>query len=1032
VKSRAALLLALGMLPAFRGAAGEGARAPEAYSPAAPCRVGIATSFCLIVLPSVPTARLALEIAGGGGVTYRLYDARRGWSRLESASAPSARGTLHLSSRQGSFDRDGILLLELSASEDPPPRLLGYRLEAPSAVASIASGPKSPQPLPPLPLSAQNPRAPLEGIGLARAWPVRAPGARPGDIVRIGIPDPVHAESQGFSSNLHLETHGREIHYITGQEPETVPLVWLPGVSPRPTGQAGISQVDLLLPGPGLPLATLHLRARSLPFSRKVQVIGDSAVVDEQDWICAPDQPGPCALDVDISWRLRQYSHLRLRFLDGDNPPLRALDVAGWRRRESLAFVWPRSGPVRLLTGAKSTDLSDRNDDELDRAIDSRPPRPGFVELPRRSWSSAAPAFGAAGVLLLALVGWRSRRRLRPALALAALAILPAAVRADAGRLYTRPVAVPSAGVVRVPLDLATLRHLGANGAGLRVFGPNGEEVPGWVQPYIAEDPQQAFWASRVQPGVRQEGPAVVLAADLTPTLVPLHDRLWLEYGGPGSVQHLRARVEVSGDRQTWRPLAEGDFFEGLPAGSRQKTLYLLAYPPSRDPFVRVTIPRGEATGFQGADLGVFGVIPRILSVPVDRLKCESARQRTWCRLELPARWQRPVRLALDLAGPEEMAIRVYSIQEGRLSPLVQAVRRPAGGSSRFILPIISGPLEAEALRIEIQGEGGAPGITGATLDLVQPVAVFRAASPGVYELRYGDGRFYEGRNTDSPPSDAEESAWIAPGPESARELPPLPRGVSSPGVPLDGRFVAAWPVHAAGAKPGDVVRLEIPAEVYARSRSFGNDLRLSAGDRQIPYVRQTADDPALALSRHGLRPKHPWVGEEQVDVPLPQPGLPLTTWQVTFGPQAGDPENVTLWFAYKKGSAYGMAYGKTDPLLPTRLEGDLEVLRGQAGPRAPEIRLAVKSPVDLALWRSRDILVFVWPREGPVVLRAGGDAGAPQYDLRLFASDLLARPWRAAALGRKEPEIPLLRLLALLAGASVALILLRRALPAA
>src|SRR4029077_18602192 len=106
------------------------------------------------------------------------------------------------------------------------------------------------------------------------------------------------------------------------------------------------------------------------------------------------------------------------------------------------------------------------------------------------------------------------------------------------------------------------------NGAGLRVFGPNGEEVPGWVQPSLAEDPQQAFWGSRVQPGVRQEGPAVVLAADLA-TPVPLHDRLWLEYGGPGSVQHLRARVEVSGDRQTWRPLAEGDFFESLPAGSR-------------------------------------------------------------------------------------------------------------------------------------------------------------------------------------------------------------------------------------------------------------------------------------------------------------------------------------------------------------------------------------------------------------------------------------------------------------------------------
>jgi hypothetical protein len=243
--------------------------------------------------------------------------------------------------------------------------------------------------------------------------------------------------------------------------------------------------------------------------------------------------------------------------------------------------------------------------------------------------------------------------------------------------------------------------------------------------------------------------------------------------------------------------------------------------------------------------------------------------------------------------------------------------------------------------------------------------------------------------------------------------------------VPLDGRFAAAWPVHATGARPGDIVRLEIPAGVYAHSRSFGDDLRLSAGDRQIPYIRQTADDPAPVVARQGLRPKYP-------DIPLPQPGMPLTTWQVTYGPQAGDGANLQLYFPYKDASTYGNVYGKTDPLLPARIEGDLEFLRGKVGPRAREIRLEVNSPVDLALWRSRDVLVFVWPQEGPVVLRAGSDAGVPQYDMKLFAPDLLARPWHAAALGTKEPEIHLLRLLALLAGAGVALILLRKALPAA
>ncbi|HEY4563197.1 MAG TPA: hypothetical protein VIJ36_09470, partial [Thermoanaerobaculia bacterium] len=83
-------------------------------------------------------------------------------------------------------------------------------------------------------------------------------------------------------------------------------------------------------------------------------------------------------------------------------------------------------------------------------------------------------------------------------------------------------------------------------------------------------------------------------------------------------------------------------------------------------------------------------------------------------------------------------------------------------------------------------------------------------------------------------------------------------------------------------------------------------------------------------------------------------------------------------------------------------------------------------------LWRRRDVLVFVWPREGPVVLRTGSNAGAARYDLELLAPDLLARPWRAATVGPQEPEIPLVRFLALLAGAGVALVLLGKALPGA
>ncbi len=871
-----------------------------------------------------------------------------------------------------------------------------------------------------------DPGAPLKKTAFTREWTIRAPGARPGDVVRLEIPDPVQAAYRGNFSDLHVEAQGREIQYTSGSQPEALPAIRLPEARPRLTGEARVSRIDLPPLAPG-PFTAVRLRVRPLPFYRKVQVVDGATVLSELPWTCLPASLHPCTLELSAKGLAFRSSHPFLRFLDGNNPPLPAVDVEIRRNRESLAFVWPRKSPVHLLTGAESADFSSHGDEALYRAIDSRPSRRAWVEVPRRTWISATPAFTATGGLLLALLGWRSRRRLRPALALAVLAALPGTVRADAGRLYTRQVAVPSAGVVRVPLDLATLHHLGADGAGLRVFGPKGEEVPGWVQPDLSEDPERTF-GSRITPQIRQEGSAVVLLAQLTQNPIPLHHGLFLEFGSPGSIEHLHARVEGSRDLETWSPLAEGDFLESLPVSGRQETLYLLTYPPNQNSFLRITIPGVEAAGFQGAALGLMESSPRVLSVPADHLECESARQRTWCRLELPARGQRPVRLALDLAGPEEMAVRVYAARQGGWSPLVQAVRRPTRESSRFILPIVSGPLEGETLRIELQGVDRAPRVTGASLDLVQPVAVFHAASPGLYEIRYGDGRSYYGDTNDRSPSEGEESAWIAPGVENARELPPLPPGVSTPAVPLDGRFAAAWPVHATGAKPGDIVRLEIPAGVYARSRSFGDDLRLSAGDRQIPFIRQTADDPAPVLARQGLRPKYS-------DIPLPQPGLPLTTWQVTYGPQARDREEARVSFPYKNASTYGTdgtAYGKTDPLLPCRLEGDLTYSRRTAGPRASEIRLTVDAPVDLALWRSRDILVFVWPREGPVVLRTESDAGTPQYDLKLFAPDLLARPWRAAALGPKEPEVHLLRFLALLAGAGVALILLRKALPAA
>ncbi|HEY4564751.1 MAG TPA: hypothetical protein VIJ36_17330, partial [Thermoanaerobaculia bacterium] len=363
----------------------------------------------------------------------------------------------------------------------------------------------------------------MEKTLLTRTWPVQAPGARPGDVVRLVIPDPVHAAYRGYLNGLCLEAQGRQIGYELDSPREELPTVSLPGARPRPV-EAGISGIDLPLPATGLPLTTVYLRTAPRTFSRGVRLLEGSRLVSETRWLCRSDLTSPCEISLGAMDRpYRRPSHLSLRFVDGNNPPLPAVAVVVRRREEALLFLWPRAGPVRLLTGVHCDFLSSPE-------LQSLPARPARIEaLPEDR--KAAPAFVSAGVLLLAMIGWRSRRGLRPALALAALAALPAAARADGGRLYTRTVEVPSAGPVRVPLDLATLRHLGANGEGLRVLGPAGEKVPAWIGPEVAEDLGSGLWGPEIKPEIRPDGASIVISRDSDPL------GLVLRHGGAGSVQ---------------------------------------------------------------------------------------------------------------------------------------------------------------------------------------------------------------------------------------------------------------------------------------------------------------------------------------------------------------------------------------------------------------------------------------------------------------------------------------------------------------
>src|SRR6185295_11552521 len=60
---------------------------------------------------------------------------------------------------------------------------------------------------------------------------------------------------------------------------------------------------------------------------------------------------------------------------------------------------------------------------------------------------------------------------------------------------------------------------------------------------------------------------------------------------------------------------------------------------------------------------------------------------------------------------------------------------------------------------------------------------------------------------------------------------------------------------------------------------------------------------------------------------------------------------------------------------------------------------------LEAALWRRRDVLLFVWPEtEEPVRLLAGPETlQAPTYDLSALGETLLSYPWQPAELSQGE-----------------------------
>ncbi len=609
----------------------------------------------------------------------------------------------------------------------------------------------------------------------------------------------------------------------------------------------------------------------------------------------------------------------------------------------------------------------------------------------------------------------RREKRLRtPALSLLALLAAGSAQAAVEGYHYTREVAVPEAGWVRVPLDLAAIQHLAPGSVDLHVLSPSGGEAPVRIETTAARTERRPVKSSTVErAGAAESGWSLLL--DLGANAIP-HERLFLQTVRPSIAPP--DQIESSPDGAHWQPLTAGAPFRA----EASENWISISYPVTGDRWLRLHWPRESgAPKIEAAE--VESVTGPTLAIATRNADCDPGPPGAiFCTLPLPASGQVVRRLTVEVQEKGSVGYRLDAPREGHWQSLAEGVWQPsqaAGGRTRHVLTGGAEPLTGDLLRLELYGApGAAPRLASYGIELTVQTALFDAEEAGQYTLAYGGPPRRGGTAPAAPPG--VEASWLEGGAETEHPLPPLPVTAVAPTVRLgSGRLKASWRVVAPAARPGSLVRLELPESVYAAARADLGNLRLVSGDRQIPFYRWSPAAPALALWEGSVRPTADVRAKEStLEVRLARSGLPLTELDV-MAPARPLRRSVVL--RYLEPVTHLARGGDEEPKAapPPTLRTTWECMPQPPVPCRLRLPLPGRAPsvlslrfhdgdnpplpdLDTAVWRRRDVLLFVWPQSKPQVasvrLLAGADSlKAPSYDLQALGGTLTGRPWQPA-----------------------------------
>lgn len=480
---------------------------------------------------------------------------------------------------------------------------------------------------------------------------------------------------------------------------------------------------------------------------------------------------------------------------------------------------------------------------------------------------------------------------------------------------------------------------------------------------------------------------------------------------------------------------------------------------------VRLFGPDGGEVPFRRVALEEEAAQDRALSVTMVRPECRRLEEetaavgpRTVCPLPLGSAGRLLRRLDLTVEADEPVGYRLLSPRAGRWDLVAEGVwESPLPETPHSIDLELTLPDPAEPLRLELYG-GDAPEVVRAGAEMGAEALLFEARRAGRHTLTYGPGVFRSSRSEDVEPPPGVEPQWIRPGPEETGEAAPgaapLPESAGpAPSV----RFEREWRLTADAPTAGTVHRLSVEAPVYAVADAGLGDVRLLAGDLQVPYVRWRPAQPTAVLAVHGVPPvsdpsdRADSAGGERLRVELelerdldaarlplsalvlhagqdrvrarvrlvaPEPGLagavggdraprastPWTDWSCDRLPPCSCRLVVPLSGAAGS-DGWEQALARTEEPV-RRLVLEIESTeRGAAGEASEG-----PGPLDVELLAHRDVLLFPWPSgdRAPRLTAGAEDLGPPGYDLEERRDEILARPWHRAELvpaGEEDPD---------------------------